>query len=73
MPRYKQLKDKEGWTVNNKELFRLACCDCGLVHNVAIVAPTLRKGTPLGFAVERNKRATAARRRGMKSSVKPKA
>lgn len=64
--RYKQLGDGEGWTVNNKEMFKLACCDCGLIHEVAIVAPKLRKGVELGFAVKRNKRATAQRRRWMK-------
>lgn len=60
--KYDDLKDGEGTTVLNKVPFRLACCDCGLVHDVAIVAP-IRKGKELGLAVRRNNRATAARRR----------
>lgn len=68
--KYKVLADGEGWTVNNKERFKLACCDCGLIHEVAIVAPKLRKGAVLGFAVRRHKRATAQRRRWMKQNEK---
>lgn len=39
---------------------RLACCDCGLVHDV-----TIRRG-PAGYELRltRNARATAAARRG---------
>ena len=64
--KYEQLIDGIGSTVKNKEKFKLACCDCGLVHDVAIVAPKVRKGVELGFAVARNKRATAQRRRQMR-------
>lgn len=64
--KYEQLIDGIGSTVKNKEKFRLACCDCGLVHDVAIVAPKARKGVELGFAVARNKRATSQRRRQMR-------
>ena len=67
--KYIQLIDGEGSTVNNKERFKLACCDCGLIHEVAIVAPKLRKGAPLGFAVKRHTRATAQRRRWMKQNT----
>lgn len=66
--KYEQLIDGIGSTVKNKEKFKLACCDCGLVHDVAIVAPKVRKGIELGFAVARNKRATAQRRRQMKQN-----
>lgn len=51
--KYEQLIDGIGSTVKNKEKFKLACCDCGLVHDVAIVAPKVRKGVELGFAVAR--------------------
>lgn len=64
--KYKVLIDGEGWTVSNATLFKFACCDCGLIHNVVIVAPKTRKGVELGFAVQRNKRATSQRRRWMK-------
>lgn len=64
--KYKVLIDGEGETVSNKSIFKFACCDCGLIHNVVIVAPNTRKGVELGFAVQRNKRATGQRRRWMK-------
>lgn len=66
MSRYLQLEDGVSTTVPNKKVWRLACCDCGLVHRVAIVALKQRKGSLLGLAVARDKRATAARRREMK-------
>lgn len=62
--RYKNLRDGEGTTVLNKVPFKFACCDCGLVHDVAIVAAGKRVKKEIGFAVKRNNRATAARRRG---------
>jgi hypothetical protein len=66
---YEQLFDGIGTTVKNKEKFKFACCDCGLVHDVAIVAPKIRKGVELGFAVSRNKRATLERRRYLKKKT----
>lgn len=60
---YTQRKDNEGFEVPNGEIYKLACCDCGLVHQIVIVAPGLKKGTPLGMAAKRDNRATAARRR----------
>lgn len=39
---------------------RLACCDCGLVHNIVLVSHDRKK---IGVAMERNKRSTAQRRR----------
>jgi hypothetical protein len=49
---YTQRKDGEGWEIKPGEIFKLACCDCGLVHNVVIV---LEDGE-VGMAAERNKR-----------------
>lgn len=60
---YTQRTDNEGFEVPNGEIYKLACCDCGLVHQIVIVAPGLKKGTPLGMAAKRDNRATAARRR----------
>lgn len=60
--KYKVLKDFEAITLKSDEIFKFACCDCGLVHNVVIVA----RGRDIGFAVHRNKRATAAKRRKRK-------
>jgi hypothetical protein len=60
MARYKQRKDGEGFTVPNGEVYRLACCDCGLVHDMVFVSGD---GGPIGVASRRNNRATAQRRR----------
>lgn len=57
----KVLKDGEGVSFRSKEIFRLACCDCGLVHDVVLVAGG--SGRTVGLALRRNKRATSARRR----------
>ena len=60
MARYIQRVDEEGFSVRAKEIVRLACCDCGLVHDFVFVAD--RKGN-IGIAARRNNRATAAKRR----------
>ena len=57
--RYKKLIDGVGVSVPKSEIFRFACCDCGLVHDMVLVAG--RK--EIGMAVRRNNRATAQRRR----------
>lgn len=59
MARYKQRRDEEGFTVPSGKVYRIACCDCGLVHDFVFVAG---KGV-VGIAARRNNRATAARRR----------
>lgn len=55
---YKQRRDGEGFTIKRGELFRLACCDCGLVHDMVLTG----RGH-IGVAAKRNNRATAQRRR----------
>ena len=57
--RYKQRKDGEGFEVPLGEVYRIACCDCGLVHDFVFVV----EDGKLGVAAKRNNRATAARRR----------
>jgi hypothetical protein len=59
MTRYVQRKDGDAWEVPSGTLYRIACCDCGLVHDFVFVAG---KGV-VGIAARRNKRATAQRRR----------
>lgn len=44
------------------EGFRLACCDCGLVHNIDF---RINDEGEIEVRFERNNRATAARRREM--------
>lgn len=63
MTKYTQRQDNEGFEIPNGEVYKLACCDCGLVHQIVIVAPKTKKGTPIGFAAKRDNQATAARRR----------
>ena len=61
MTKYIQRTDGEGFVVPLGELYRLACCDSGLVHDVVWVYDEETK--ELGMAVQRNNRATAQRRR----------
>lgn len=61
--RYETITDGDGLTIKNREVFKLACCDCGLVHDVVVVAGGIRKGKDIGLAMRRNKRATSQRRR----------
>lgn len=63
--RYKQRKDGEGWSEKSGKIFKLACCDCGLVHRVVLIS----KGPWVGIATERDNRATAQRRRHMKQNT----
>jgi hypothetical protein len=57
---YTQRKDGEGWEEESGKVFRLACCDCGLVHDVVIV--TGEEGQKVGIAAKRNKQETEQRR-----------
>ena len=64
MSKYIQRYDGEGFVVPLRELYRLACCDCGLVHDVVWAYD--KKTKELGMAVQRNNRATAQRRKNKK-------
>lgn len=57
--KYVQRMDNDAWVIKNKEMFRVACCDCNLVHDFVVVYD---RGT-LAIAAKRNNRATAQRRR----------
>ena len=61
--RYAQRKDGEGWSIRNREMFRIGCCDCGLVHDLVIHVRGRRKGFIVGIAGKRNERATAQKRK----------
>lgn len=61
--RYVQRKDYEGFSVPSGQRYRIACCDCGLVHDFVFISHDKK---PIGIASARNKRATAARRRKRK-------
>lgn len=64
MTRYKQRQDGEGFIVPLDKIYRLACCDCGLVHDIVLSYD--KKLNRLGMATKRNNRATAQRRRFMR-------
>lgn len=54
--------DKEGWTdwiEPRQKGYRLACCDCGLVHNLDFRI----KNKMIQFKAQVNMRATGAKRR----------
>lgn len=64
MTKYIQREDGEGFEVPLNEVYKIACCDCGLVHNVVFVY----ENNKLAMAAERNNRATGQRRRYMKKT-----
>ena len=61
--RYIQRFDGEGFTIPVGEIYRMACCDCGLVHDMVFIS---EDGKPIGAAARRNNRATAQRRKHRK-------
>lgn len=58
--RYKRRKDGEGFEVPSNQIYRMACCDCGLVHDMVFVS---EDGKPIGVAARRNNRSTAQMRK----------
>ena len=64
MAKYKQRKDGEGFIVPLDEVYRLACCDCGLVHDIVLSYD--KETNELAMAAKRNNRATAQRRRSIR-------
>lgn len=65
MKRFTQLVDGEGVDIPLGEVWKLRCCDCGLVHDIVIVM----EDGELGMALRRNKRATAQMRRHKRKAV----
>jgi len=61
--KYTQRIDGEGFDIPNRTVYKLACCDCGLVHQIVLASPGVRKGVGIGFACKRDNRATAQRRK----------
>lgn len=66
--KYTQRVDGEGFVVPLNQVYRLACCDCGLVHDVVWAYD--KKAKLLGMAARRNKRATAQVRRKLLNKEK---
>jgi len=63
MAKYVQRKDGEGFSVPSGTIYKIACCDCGLVHDFVFIS---EDGKEIGIAARRNNRATSARRRNIK-------
>jgi len=63
--KYIQRQDGEGFSVPSGEIYRIECCDCGLVHDFVFVS---EDGKPIGIAAQRNNRATSQKRRNKKFS-----
>lgn len=62
MARYKKPKAGE-WVRPIKRGYKMACCDCGLVHKMEFAHIPYGSGRKVIFRVWRDERATAAIRR----------
>ena len=63
--KYVNRKDGEGFAVRSGRMFRLRCCDCGLVHKFDF---RVHRGR-IEIRAFRDNRATAAIRRWMKAEA----
>lgn len=61
MTAYDEPKANE-WVQPVRRGYKMACCDCGLVHEMDF---RITPGNHIQFRVRRNNRSTAAMRRGM--------
>lgn len=71
MPRYRQetAVTKDGysrWVKPKRKGYKMACCDCGLVHEMQFDYVKNGRGVFIIFRARRHERATAAVRRGKK-------
>lgn len=62
MTKYIKREDGEGFEVPIGKVYKLACCDCGLVHDIAFAY----EDGKLAMAAKRNNRSTGQRRRWLK-------
>ena len=82
MSKYEEPESNE-WVQPIRNGYKLACCDCGLVHDIdfrpvkldydrknKIYEATVIPKAAVIFRVRRNNRATAGIRRGMKKNVR---
>ena len=67
MSRHKQYFGKPGefteWVRPVRRGYKMACCDCGLVHDMDFRIRKEWRGNVVEFRVSRNQRATSAMRR----------
>jgi uncharacterized Zn finger protein len=65
--KYYVLQDGERIELGNKgEVIRFACCDCGLVHQIAFA---IENNGNIGIAVKRDNRSTGQKRRWMPNNA----
>lgn len=63
MPKYPEAEEGE-WITPQRRNWKLACCDCGLVHTLNFrLVKTLNGGNTIQFQVFRDNRATGQIRR----------
>lgn len=62
--KYRKVQAGE-WVQPIRKGYRLACCDCGLVHIINFRLVKAGKGNKVQFQAFRDNRATAGIRRGM--------
>lgn len=55
------------WVQPTRHGYKLACCDCGLVHTLNFRLMRWGRGRKIQFQAFRNERSTAAMRRGERS------
>jgi hypothetical protein len=78
---FKHPVNEDGWTdwyipggqddLASEKGYKLACCDCGLVHQIQFqIKPIDDGGHYITMRAKRDERATAAHRRGMKTVAK---
>lgn len=60
MSKYPKINDYEGVVLDSDQILHFACCDCGLVHAIAVVPEDDGK---VAMAFRRETRATAQLRR----------
>lgn len=69
--KYKTEKEVNGWSEwihpVCKPSYRMACCDCGLIHDMQFKVVKYRGQSRIIFRASRNNRATSAMRRKFKS------
>lgn len=62
--KYKQQYDDDTLEFDPKgDIWKIACCDCGLVHEIALA---VEDNGNIGVAIKSDKRATAQKRRHKK-------
>ena len=71
MMKYHHAKDDE-WIRPVRSGYKMACCDCGLVHKIDFKHVPYGRGRKIIFRAARDERATAAVRREKTKKVKGK-